>query len=177
MILAVDLEGSGKYKVLTSYGYPDILDDGNGFGEIVGTTFINKALPLIKYRTGDYGSLEEDSGEIYLNNIRGRWGKDFLYSKSGKRIPSTAVNLHSEIQNEISFYQLVQSQYGEVKVVVLPKRSSRLTRDIVSSKILDELSRKLVGFKLECIVVEDERCIKRSGRGKMMMLVQYLTEQ
>ncbi|WP_157941321.1 hypothetical protein, partial [Vibrio cyclitrophicus] len=68
--LAVDANSSGKFKVYTSYGYPRIVD-----GEIVSTSFINKALPLINYRTGDAACLVEDDDCIYLSNLKGRWGK------------------------------------------------------------------------------------------------------
>jgi phenylacetate-CoA ligase len=174
VILAVDHDNSGTYRAFSSYGYPDVIDEGCGFGEIVGTSFVNRALPLIKYRTGDYGSIIQEDCVIRITDISGRWGKDFLYLDTEKRIPSTAVNLHSDIQKEILFFQMIQSRYGQVRVLVLPNRSSRLSREKISSIIASELSAKLVGFSVECIVVDSEKEIRRSERGKMMMLVQEL---
>ena len=104
--LAIDHSSNGVYRVFTSYGLPGIHNpDEHGFGEITGTTFINKALPIIKYRTGDYGNLIKNK-HVYLTNIQGRWGKDFIFLNHDKKIPTTSINLHSPIQNEILFYQI-----------------------------------------------------------------------
>ena len=48
VVLAYDADASGRFVNFSSYGYPWILNpDENGVGEIVGTTFVNKAMPLL----------------------------------------------------------------------------------------------------------------------------------
>ena len=173
--LAYDTLMNGEYEVFTSYGFPYILNpDQNGFGEIIGTTFVNQALPLLNYRTGDYGSIIEKNEKIYLNGIIGRWGKDFLYLSPTKRIPTTSVNIHSKIQQEILFYQIHQSVYGEVHILILPKRSTRLGEEEITRAIAADLLPKLREFKVTYEVVHDESQIIKSIRGKMIMLVQEI---
>lgn len=175
--LAYDPLMEGDYEVFTSYGFPYILDpDQNGFGEIIGTTFVNKALPLLNYRTGDYGSIIEKNGKIYLKGIIGRWGMDFLYLSPTKRIPTTSVNIHSRIQQEILFYQIHQSVYGVVHILILPKRSTRLGGVEIIRAIEADLLPKLREFKVTYEIVQNESQIIKSIRGKMIMLVQEIKE-
>jgi phenylacetate-CoA ligase len=173
VILAQDFVGNNKFKVFTSYGYPTIHNpDENNFGEILGTTFINKALPLIKYSTGDFGSLVEIENSIYLENIRGRWGKDFIYLTSDKRISTTAINLHSLVQKEILFYQIHQKEYGKIKINILPKKSINLSTEQIVNVFKKDLKGKLDDFEVEYKIVQSSGDILRSIRGKMIMLVQ-----
>ncbi|MEZ8310888.1 hypothetical protein OAA_10250 [Vibrio cyclitrophicus 1F175] len=166
--LAVDANSSGKFKVYTSYGYPRIVD-----GEIVSTSFINKALPLINYRTGDAACLVEDDDCIYLSNLKGRWGKDFIYLDSDKKIPTSSINLHSKLQGEIIFYQIIQTQFGKIKINILPKHESRKNNNELVHAFYAEIKNKLSEFEIRVEIVSEEQ-IKKSVRGKMMMLVQEL---
>jgi phenylacetate-CoA ligase len=175
VILAQDFTGNNKFKVFTSYGYPSIHNaDKENFGEILGTTFINKALPLIKYSTGDFGSLIEKENALFLENIKGRWGKDFIYLTSDKKISTTAINLHSLIQKEILFYQIHQKEYGKLKIKILPKKSTNLSSEEITDSFKSDLKGKLDDFKVEYKIVERSSEILRSIRGKMIMLIQEI---
>jgi phenylacetate-CoA ligase len=173
--LAPDLDGSGAYKVFTSYGYPYILNpDQTGFGEIIGTTFVNKALPLFNYRTGDYGRIIDKNGAIFMTDIKGRWGKDFVYINPEKRIPTSSINLHSLIQREILFYQINQDEYAKLKLCILPKPTTTLTDEEIIDGIKNDMKEKLKDFDVVYIITHNETEIIRSKRGKMLMLVQNL---
>ena len=175
VILAADFNQDGRFIVLTSYGYPRIVDaDINAIGEIAGTTFVNKALPLINYKTGDYGKLDCGQDRIELQKIKGRWGKDYVYLNEEKKIPTSAINLHSNIQQEILFYQIVQKEYGRLLVRILPKSESNLTDGEIQQRIVNELKEKLSGFTISSKVVKESSEIVRSSRGKMMYLLQNL---
>lgn len=43
----------GHYHLLTDYAGVELLDKGDGTAELVGTTLNNRAMPLVRYRTGD----------------------------------------------------------------------------------------------------------------------------
>lgn len=176
--LAYDLAGTNEFKLFTSYGYAYVRDpDTEGLGEILGTTFINKALPLFNYRTGDYGRQKEKDDGLYLCDIRGRWGKDFVWRDPSKRIPTSAINLHSDIQHEILFYQLHQSTYGQLHIRILCKKTSRLTPVEIQDKVRREIADKLKDFSVTAEVVHDEGQIVKSVRGKMIMLLQELPNE
>ena len=173
VVLAFDAQASERFVSYTSYGYPRIVDAGaDGVGEIVGTTFVNRAMPLVNFRTGDYGRIVREDGKLVIEAIQGRWGKDFVYGAEGEKIPTSAVNLHGRVQSKIVFYQLVQNEYGKVLVKVLPKQG--FAADEVRREMLQELAERLKGFEIDCQVVASDADFERSVRGKMIMLVQNL---
>ena len=175
VVLAYDENADGRFVNFTSYGYPRIVDaDVNGIGEIVGTTFVNKAMPLINYRTGDYGRTVEDSGKLIIEGLQGRTGKDFVYRSRDCKFTMTAVNLHGPVQEKIVFYQIIQSEYGKILVKVLPK--SGFSADEIRKEMLTELAERLKGFDIVCRVVHDDTEFVRSARGKMIILVQEIKQ-
>lgn len=167
--LAVDIEANNKFKLYTSYGYPRIVD-----GELVATSFVNKALPLINYKMGDGAEIVEDANGLYLKDIESRRGKDFVYLSQKKKISTTAINLHSLIQNEILFYQIFQREFGKIELRVLPKVCSKMPHDKLLTVFRKEMREKLKDFIVEVRTVEEHE-IQRSHRGKMILLVQELS--
>jgi phenylacetate-CoA ligase len=174
VILAADVNATNEFKIYTSYGgvYIDAID--GEVGEICGTTFANKAMPLVKYRTGDYGRLIEKNDGFYLSDIRGRWGKDFIFLNKEKKIPTSSINLHSDIQREILFYQILQSHYGKLVLKILPNPSSSWREEKIKDVIAKDLSDKLTDFDVIYKIASSPDDIVRSARGKMIMLVQEL---
>ena len=166
--LAVDVGANDMFRVYTSYGYPRIVD-----GELVATSFVNRALPLINYMTGDGADVFEDDRHIYLTNITSRWGKDFVYLNRNKRISTTAINLHSQIQSEILYYQIHQCEFGKVEIRVLQKETSKMKAEKLLKKFGGEMSANLKDFTVDVRLV-DENAIVKSHRGKMILLVQNI---
>ena len=182
VVLAYDADATGRFVNFSSYGYPWILNpDENGVGEIIGTTFVNKAMPLINYRTGDYGRVTKEIRRdacgaehkvLVIDHLQGRWGKDFVYRTPTGRIPTSAINLHGSVQKKILFYQIVQNEPGKLLVKVLPKNGC--SQDSISAELGRELSERLKGFEIKCIAVRSDAEFVRSSRGKMIMLVQNM---
>ena len=182
VVLAYDADVTGQFVNFTSYGYPWILNpDENGIGEIIGTTFVNRAMPLVNYRTGDYGRVMKqlrkgidgvEQEVLVIDKLQGRWGKDFVYRNKGDRIPTSAINLHGNIQQKIVFYQIVQNEYGKIEVKVLPKTG--FSGELICTEIGGELSGRLKGFDVRCRAVKSDSEFVRSSRGKMIMLVQNI---
>jgi len=164
----IDFDMNEVYKIATSYGYPRIVD-----GEIVATTFINKAMPLINFRTGDGGEILEDENHMYIKNIKGRWGKDFVYLNVNKKIPTSSINLHSEIQNEILYYQIHQKNYGKIEIWLVKKETSKLDDKQLKERFFNEIKEKLEDFEIKLRLV-NEKDLVRSHRGKFIFLVQDL---
>lgn len=182
VVLAYDADATGRFVNFSSYGYPWILNpDENGVGEIIGTTFVNWAMPLVNYRTGDYGRITKQTLKgacrvekevLVIDRLQGRWGKDFVYRTKTERIPTSAINLHGAIQEKILFYQMIQNEPGKLVVNVLPKRG--YSRDGITRELKHELSERLKDFEIDCFAVNSDAEFVRSSRGKMMMLVQNI---
>jgi len=166
--LAVDIKADGMFRVFTSYGYPRVVD-----GELVATSFVNRALPLINYKMGDGAEVVEDEKYIYLRNLTSRRGKDFVYFNENKKISTTAINLHSQIQNEILYYQIHQKEFAKIEIKVLQKATSNMNGNELLKVFTSEMQTNLKDFEVDVrLVCEDE--IVKSHRGKMILLVQEL---
>lgn len=166
--LAFDVDGDGRFRVYTSYGYPRVVD-----GELVATTFVNHALPLINYKMGDGAEIVEDGKHLYIKNLRGRWGKDFVYLDKNKKIPTASINLHSSIQDEIVFYQIHQKEFAKIEIRVLKKATSSMKSDELLEMFGSEMRANLKDFEITVRLVEENEIVK-SHRGKMILLVQEL---
>jgi phenylacetate-CoA ligase len=166
--LAVDVEVNDMFRVYTSYGYPRVVD-----GELVATSFVNRALPLINYKTGDGAEIVEDDKYIYIKNLKGRWGKDFVYYDKNKKIPTASINLHSKIQNEILYYQIHQKEFAKIEIKVLQKTISTIDSEKLLEIFSSEVKEKLKDFEIKVKLVNKNE-ITKSHRGKMIFLVQEL---
>lgn len=100
---------SGFYLNNLEYGYTELIKNGE-LHEIVGTGFINYAMPLIRYKTNDLaiGPRYENGILVGVESIVGR-NDDFLTTIDGNRIPG--VNFYSMINKnfpEITLFQIKQ---------------------------------------------------------------------
>ncbi|PML85239.1 hypothetical protein [Vibrio breoganii] len=168
LVLAVDEGANDEFRVFTSYGLPRVVN-----GELVGSSFVNRALPLINFKTGDGAELLEKGESLYIKNLSGRWGKDFVYLNKEKKIPTSSINLHSEIQSQIIFMQIIQAKYGSLVIKIVPKNKG--DNQILLNKIYNELKSKLKDFELD-LITTNVLDIERSHRGKMLMLVQNIKD-
>ena len=97
------------------FGAPD--EEGNR--EVIGTSFHNHVMPLVRYRTGDYVKLaKEPDGEypgmIEVEAVIGR-EHEFLVSATGRRISLTAINMHDRIFDGLLAVQFYQEEAGVVE--------------------------------------------------------------
>lgn len=108
-MIAGECENSSYYHVEPSYGYCEVIDD-NGIpskkGQIVATGFLNYAMPLIRYKTGDVGSLDDcdcacNRHYQIIKKIEGRWHQDGLINSDNAFVSLTALNIHSEQFNKV----------------------------------------------------------------------------
>lgn len=167
-LIAADFEANGTYKVYTSYGYPRIVD-----GELVITSFVNRALPLVNYKIGDGAEIFEDEHCLYLKNLSSRRGKDFIYLTKEKKIASTSLGLHTSIQNEILYYQFHQKEFGKVEIWIVPKITSPISAEEIATTFSHQMKERLKDFDINIRIVSETKIVK-SHRGKLMILVQEL---
>lgn len=117
------------------YGITEILGD-----RIVGTGFINSAMPLIRYDTGDHVKLDS-SGNIL--EILGRWNHAMLNSRSGGQISMTALNLHSEKFAQAGEFQVFQKTPGAAEIHFLGWQNSNA--QLAAEHIAAEFTNKCSG--------------------------------
>lgn len=132
-VMAGECEVSTNYHIFPEYGLTEIIgDDGRPVsregesGEIVGTSFYNRVMPLVRYRTGDFAVLGPEScacGRPYplLKQVLGRWHQEMLIGKQGNLVSITALNFHSSIFAQVHQFQLHQAEKGRVQVRLVRK--------------------------------------------------------
>jgi phenylacetate-CoA ligase len=178
----VVLAGEGKESELfyfwPQYGFVEFgPPDEDGLREVIGTSFHNLAMPLIRYRTGDYVRLAQATDVSNLEypwpaalEIAGR-EQEFLVSATGRRISLTAFNMHDAVFDHLYAVQFYQDHPGvaEFRFVAAPQfHSSRL------AQIEQGIRRKLGDdFQITFRAVEE---VEKTTRGKHRWLVSKLPE-
>jgi phenylacetate-coenzyme A ligase PaaK-like adenylate-forming protein len=142
-------EVSSDYHFLPSYSFVEFVkndkleDNMSGVHEIVGTSFVNPCMPLIRYRTQDYGAVNIEPCACHRNHKRlsrviGR-EQEIAVGSGGERITLTALifGRHAEYFNHIIKMQLINTEPGKLIVKVVPKESFS---DMHIEEIQDSLS-------------------------------------
>jgi len=183
MVTMIGMCEHGRYHDFMEYSYTEFLDaagnpviEEGGVGEIVGTAFVNEAMPLIRYRTGDQVVVTHEKcpcgrAHTRVKSILGR-EKEVIITRDGSRIPLAPVifGIHDERWHQIRRIQFVQEKPGELLILAethnpdLNETSSYLTR------LLQQ--RLAPNFKFEVRIVEQ---IPLTERGKFKYLVQKLS--
>ena len=111
-ILAYDKNKTNNYKPFYTYGYTEVVDN-----RLIGTSFHNFDMPLIRYDTGDIvePTYRNDGLLDSFKISQGRNG-DYIIDKKNKQIPLTALifGRHHEAFNFVQFIQVSQHKKGEV---------------------------------------------------------------
>lgn len=158
----------------------EIIKDGNPaapgeVGEIVVTNLSNRAMPFIRYRTGDFGAFEEGvcgcgRGLPLLKMIEGR-KDEYLTLPSGERVSPRVFDPLDVIFHEyVSRFQIVQRERGRFIIKVV-KREQYTTE---TANLLVQEAKKCVPEPVNVEVVEVDD-IKRTGRGKSRAVINEVT--
>ena len=119
VVLAAQGRASDHLYFWPTYGFVEFGDaDENGNREVIGTSFHNHVMPLIRYRTGDFVKLAtQPDAELPMIEVEEVVGRDyeFLVSATGRRISLTAVNMHDRIFDGLMAVQFFQERAGEVE--------------------------------------------------------------
>lgn len=132
VIIAGECKDSTEYHVEPMYGVAELVDSAGNViteagaeGELVGTSLLSYAMPIIRYKTGDISAWSDKadcpcgSCKERLKYVSGRWKHDSLVGSNGALISMTAINMHSEIFSRIIRYQLFQDKIGFVTIKVI----------------------------------------------------------
>jgi phenylacetate-CoA ligase len=176
VVLAAEGRRSELFYFWPTYGFAEFGPaDADGFCEVIGTSFHNLAMPLIRYRTGDYVRLADPrrDGELEfpwpaVAEVAGR-EQEFLVSGQGRRISLTAFNMHDSIFDDLYAVQFAQSEPGRAEFRYVPGPGFRRER---LAQIESGIRRKLGDdFVVE---LREVRETEKTSRGKHKWLVSSL---
>jgi len=184
LVLAAECEFSTDYHVWPTYGYFELLDEEGRpvttpgqRGEIVGTGFISKAMPFIRYRTGDYATYVGDRCEAcgrqhtVIRDIRGHRTQETLVATDGSGISWTALNMHDDTFLRVRQFQFYQDTPGRAVLRVVPADGFG---DEDRRKIQQNLGRKLDGQVTFTVELVD--AIPLTPRGKAVYVDQRIKD-
>lgn len=181
LIFAGECEHSINYHVFPEYGVLELIDEHGKtitkpgiVGEIVGTGFNNYVMPMLRYRTGDFAEYSEEHtckcGRNYplLSRVKGRWLQEMIIRGDGAYISITALNMHSNIFDNVRQFQFYQDTPGELNINVI--RAENYS-EIDTIRIRKQLLEKLGDIQLDINFVDS---IPATSRGKHKFLIQKL---
>lgn len=180
-VLAGYCEHVPGYHVLPQYGYAELLDSHGKrvrapgeIGEIVATSFLMYATPMIRYRTRDYAvfksSVCSECGRPYevWDRIEGRL-QEFVVTGTGRLISMTAINMHDSTFDCVRQFQFHQTERGRITLNFVPRSEcSDSALAFLRSRVLEKLGSDVT---LSLRPVEE---ISLTARGKHRFLIQEL---
>jgi phenylacetate-CoA ligase len=182
LVAAAECERSHDYHVWPTYGYCELLDEAGrpvdtpgARGEIVGTGFLNRVVPFVRYRTGDFATFVARScaacrrEHLVLSDIRGHRIQEFLVARDGAAVSWTALNMHDDTFEEVVRFQFFQDTPGRavLRLVAAPGFG-----DAHRARIRQRLDAKM-GGRLD-LTLELVESVALSGAGKAIYVDQRI---
>jgi phenylacetate-CoA ligase len=155
---------SGIVEILRQNGSPCVPGE---VGEIVSTGLLNDAMPLIRYRLGDYAAWAKEqtclcgNPDPIIDNLEGRMD-NYVITASGRKIGRLAgfrrgSTIHSS--------QLVQDKPNHAFLLVRPSRNYRY-QDALAIK--DDILARVGDFEIDIVEVAE---IPKTPQGKTILVV------
>ncbi len=160
-VLAYDNDCNNRYRPFATYGLAEVVD-----GHLIGTSFHNFDMPLIRYDTGDLveATKVSEGGLVEEFAIKEGRSGDFIEDKNGKKIPLTALifGRHHKAFDVADYVQIGQTEPGKATLYVTMK-NREVGGDM--AKLFD-LTNVDVDFEFKVV----ERPV-RTGMGKLKLRV------
>jgi phenylacetate-CoA ligase len=161
---------SNRYHVNFESTWVETIDDAeDGFGTVLLTTLVNRAMPLIRYRVGDrvrIGAGECDCGRNgpWLAAVSGR-EVDMLILPDGRRLSPYLLTSVIELDPAIRRYQIVQDSPSMLTVRYLRASDSEVDQP--------RLRQSIAGLLGEAMQIHFERVtdLPRTERGKQKVFI------
>ena len=181
VLMAGTVPGDDRYFFWPQYGYLELVDERSRpitepgrIGFVVGTSFDNRVMPFVRYRTGDLAVLSESAHPerpsfTACERIVGRL-QEFVVCRDHRLTSITAIGAaHFPEMAAADAIQYEQKRPGEL---LLKMASEEAFDPAALQRITAAVERKLQGG---CEVqVERVARIERTPRGKARMIVQHL---
>jgi len=177
-LLGAGCEVSNDYHLFPQYGVLEVVDDDGrrvgpgGTGRIVGTGFMNRVMPFLRYATDDVGTLAEGPcacGRAYprLTRIEGRSSIERLYGDGGRSFSLGHINSHADVFRKVRRFQFVQEKPGEALVRV--ESSNGFTAED-GRRLAEEYARRAEGSIKFAVEIVD--ALPLTARGKFKFVEQ-----
>lgn len=153
-------------------------EEGNGvepgaMGRIIASTLHNSAMPLIRYETGDMGTLGREvcpCGNPYplLSKLDGRID-DFIITPDNKRVHAGFVRMIIKNVDWVREFQALQTVKNCLVIKIVPERGKDFSDDI--HRIRTQLTNKLTDMQVQIELCER---IEKSASDKHRFFISKL---
>ena len=137
-VMAYQLGGSESVlQVLESEGWAEsatINDESPRAEELVFTSFQNQLMPLIRYRTGDLGSIERNESGVFLKNVVGR---------IHDQVPINGINYPTHHIQDMLDHRVGGIQEFQIDLRTAPPKLKIVPE---SSELIEHISHKINQF-------------------------------
>jgi len=152
------------YYEAPGYSINEYLEDGE-----ICTSLINKAFPLIRYRSNDVMEMADVSGDnpqIVVKRVEGR-KEDYIYCKDGSRV--MRLDFLFKGVKHVKMSQLIQDEKGVLVVCVVPDLGFN---EMDKKQIEQNLLRRVGPGNIECLIkLITEKEIKYTPRNKFKYII------
>lgn len=181
-LLGGGCESSDDYHLYPEYGVLEVVDDNGArvqpgeIGTLVGTGFMNRVMPFLRYKTDDRATLVAEPcacGRPYprVRAIEGRWHGERLFGDGGRVFSMTALNTHSAAFDRVARFRIRQERPGEATVLVVPAAGYG---EADRRAVKDEYDMRAGGTVRFTVVEVDD--LPLTGRGKFKFIEQLIPE-
>jgi phenylacetate-CoA ligase len=181
VLMAASMPDDDRYFFWPQYGHFELLDaedrpitQPGKLGFVVGTSFDNKVMPFVRYRTGDLAMLSvrghpDLPGYPACESIAGRL-QEFIVCRDERLVSITTMGVaHFPELADVEAIQYEQHRAGHVVLKVVADR--RLTGAQAGRIAAAAMKKTQGGCDVEVVQVE---AIPRTPRGKARILVQNI---
>jgi len=112
-----------------TYGYAELVNSKGEqittigeLGELVGTTFNNLGMPLIRYKTGDYAEFVAtkcphcNKNGLVVKNIISHRNENIIYKSDNTFTSSTSLTVHGYLLDLFDGMQYIQNEKGQLTI-------------------------------------------------------------
>ncbi|WP_249033777.1 phenylacetate--CoA ligase family protein [Kocuria rosea] len=169
--------GDGSYSFYPLYGLVEVIrEDGSPAqsgerGRIIATGLRLKAMPLLRYDTGDSAEVVhyEPSGMPRIREIRPRRSRENFVTADGGNFALTAMNMHGHLFASVLRFRFVQEIAGHATMLIQPAPGAT-SNDL--EEVFQHMQRRCAGqVTLSMRLVED---LPPTVNGKARLLEQRI---
>jgi phenylacetate-CoA ligase len=145
------------------YGFTEQVSIDDNTFEIAGTGFLNKTMPLIRYKTDDLCKISYD-GPVSI--VGRRDIKDFLIGINDEKIFSSSLHSLSDILNNVAKHQFIQNEKGKAILLIVPDKGFKYSEIAFIKSALDKEVKDVIDFEIK---VEDRVVLTSGGKSQMFI--------
>ncbi|HEY5536498.1 MAG TPA: hypothetical protein VIL99_16385 [Ignavibacteria bacterium] len=152
-----------EYQFDPYYGYTELLNLYPDVFEIVGTGFLNKTMPLIRYKTNDTCCITSDN----MISISGRRDtNDFMVGSNDEKITHPALHILSDILVNVTSYQFIQEKKGHAILLIVPNKDFHQSEIPLIKNAIERNMKGVIEFEVQ---IGDKLILSPGGKYHMFI--------